>query len=281
MTGKWHDPVFSLRRQADLVKLARRHGVEELLPHTVKGTEERIRKRVENGLRVKGTGIGQRVKGKESERTLKGRYVTMHCSWRSLLLGVWNRSRASLLTMMFCRLEKRRQAMLDMPQMIQTWKEVSYCCSNYLCNVLTLFLERTWSWVEEVAEIGWHAVEGRSWLQPIRRSLLVEILYVFGLAWVTALDVLITYQLCISMDVHGLQQRQINRIHISSVSNSAWLSIALLLLLDGYLRSEDYTTIQGNITQIVSHGYLAASDLGTNDPPITSVSKRSRKQIKS
>ncbi|KUJ22477.1 uncharacterized protein LY89DRAFT_607087 [Mollisia scopiformis] len=93
VTGRWHDPVFSLRRQADLVKLARKYGVEELLPYTVKGTEERIRKRVENGLRVKGTGVGQRVKGKESERTLKG------------------------------RLEKRRQAMLEMPQMIQTWKE--------------------------------------------------------------------------------------------------------------------------------------------------------------
>jgi len=75
VTGRWHDPVFSLRRQADLVKLARQHGVEELLPHTVKGTEERLRKRMENGLRVKGTGVGQRVKGKESERTLKGRYV--------------------------------------------------------------------------------------------------------------------------------------------------------------------------------------------------------------
>ncbi|TVY83455.1 54S ribosomal protein L25 [Lachnellula suecica] len=93
ITGKWHDPVFSLRRQADLVKLAREHGVEELLPPTVKGTAERIRRRTENGLRVKGTGVGQRVKGKESERTLKG------------------------------RLEKRRQAMLEMPQMVQTWKE--------------------------------------------------------------------------------------------------------------------------------------------------------------
>ncbi|KAH8814047.1 hypothetical protein F5882DRAFT_63420 [Hyaloscypha sp. PMI_1271] len=93
VTGKWHDPVFSLRRQAELVKLARQHGVEELLPYTVKGTEERLRRRAENGLRVKGTGVGQRVKGKESERTLKG------------------------------RLEKRRQAMLEMPQMIQTWKE--------------------------------------------------------------------------------------------------------------------------------------------------------------
>jgi large subunit ribosomal protein L25 len=65
--------VFSLRRQADLVKLARKYGVEELLPYTVKGTEVRLQRRIENGLRVKGTGVGQRVKGKELERTLKGR----------------------------------------------------------------------------------------------------------------------------------------------------------------------------------------------------------------
>ncbi|KAL2072547.1 hypothetical protein VTL71DRAFT_11890 [Oculimacula yallundae] len=93
ITGKYHDPVFSLRRQADLLKLARKSGVEELMPFSIKSTQERLRKREENGLRVKGTGIGQRVKGKESERTLKG------------------------------RLEKRRKAMLEMPQMIQTWKE--------------------------------------------------------------------------------------------------------------------------------------------------------------
>ncbi|MCJ1366512.1 hypothetical protein MMC16_005641 [Acarospora aff. strigata] len=92
-TGRWHDPVFSLRRQADLVKMARQHGVEELLPFTVKGTQERLRRREENGLRVKGTGVGQKVKGKAWERTLKG------------------------------RLERRRQAMLEMPKMIQTWKE--------------------------------------------------------------------------------------------------------------------------------------------------------------
>ncbi|TKA75603.1 hypothetical protein B0A49_03865 [Cryomyces minteri] len=93
ITGRWHNPVFSLRRQAELVKLAKQHGVEELLPYTVKGTEERTRRREEHGLRVKGTGVGQRVKGKEWERTLKG------------------------------RLEKRRQAMLQMPGMIQQWKE--------------------------------------------------------------------------------------------------------------------------------------------------------------
>lgn len=85
VTGKWHDPVFSLRRQADLCKLARQHGVEELLPLSVKSTEEKLRKRMENGLRVKGTGVGQRVKGKESERTLKSRYV-----WLSHLMD-WSK----------------------------------------------------------------------------------------------------------------------------------------------------------------------------------------------
>ena len=94
VTGNWHDPIYSLRRQADLVKMARVHGVEELLPFTVKGTQERIRRREEHGLRVKGTGVGQKVKGKYWERTIKG------------------------------RLEKRRQAMLEMPKMIREWKQV-------------------------------------------------------------------------------------------------------------------------------------------------------------
>ncbi|KAL2057230.1 hypothetical protein ABVK25_002283 [Lepraria finkii] len=95
-SGKWHDPVYSLRRQADLVKMARAHGVEELLPYTVKGTEERIAKRQEHGLRVKGTGVGQKVKGKQWERTMKG------------------------------RLEKRRQAMLEMPKLVQQWKQLGH-----------------------------------------------------------------------------------------------------------------------------------------------------------
>lgn len=43
-----------------------------------------------------------------------------------------------------CRLEKRRQAMLEMPQMIQTWKEVSifpsleqHTVADYLCREVT------------------------------------------------------------------------------------------------------------------------------------------------
>ena len=94
VTGAWHGPVYSLRRQADLVKMARNHGVEELLPHTTKKTEERLKKREQHGLRVRGTGVGQKVKGKAHERTLQA------------------------------RLNRRKQAMLQMPAMIQQWKEV-------------------------------------------------------------------------------------------------------------------------------------------------------------
>lgn len=73
VTGRWHGPLYSLKRQAELVKLARLHGVEELLPYTVKGTEERLRRKDEHGLRVKGTGVGQKVRGKAWERLLKGK----------------------------------------------------------------------------------------------------------------------------------------------------------------------------------------------------------------
>lgn len=75
VTGKWQDPVVSYRRQAELVKMAREHGVEELLPQTTKGTEYRLAHRVEHGLRVKGTGVGQKVKGHIHERHMIAKYV--------------------------------------------------------------------------------------------------------------------------------------------------------------------------------------------------------------
>lgn len=93
-TGRWHPPIYSLRRQADLVKMARAHGVEDLLPYTKKSTAERRRIRDERGLRIQGTGEGQKVKGHIWERTMNS------------------------------RLEKRRQAMREMPRMIQEWKQV-------------------------------------------------------------------------------------------------------------------------------------------------------------
>lgn len=75
VTGKWQDPVYSLRRQAELVHMARQHGVEDLLPETTKGTEYRLARRVEHGLRVKGTGVGQKVKGHAHERHMIAKYV--------------------------------------------------------------------------------------------------------------------------------------------------------------------------------------------------------------
>lgn len=75
VTGRWQDPVYSQRRQAELVKMAREHGIEELLPETTKGTEYRLAHRVEHGLRVKGTGVGQKVKGHIHERHMIAKYV--------------------------------------------------------------------------------------------------------------------------------------------------------------------------------------------------------------
>lgn len=75
MTNKWQDPVYSQRRQAQLVQMAREHGVEHLLPETRKGTEYRLAHRVEHGLRVKGTGVGQSVKGHIHERHMIAKYV--------------------------------------------------------------------------------------------------------------------------------------------------------------------------------------------------------------
>lgn len=94
-TGERRHPIYSLRRQADLVKMARANGVEELLPYTSKGTDARIERRAKHGLRVKGTGVGQKVKGKKWERMMRG------------------------------KLEKTKEAMEGMPKLIQEWKEVS------------------------------------------------------------------------------------------------------------------------------------------------------------
>ena len=128
VTGAWHGPVFSLRRQADLVKLARNHGIEELLPHTIKKTEERLKKREQHGLRVRGTGVGQKVKGKAHERTLK------------------------------TRLDRRKQAMLQMPAMIQQWKEVRPLSLLYEGRRTNIRSGRTRTWLEEMAKMISHGL---------------------------------------------------------------------------------------------------------------------------
>lgn len=94
-TGNWHAPTYSLRRQSILFKLAQQQGVIPLMPLCPKHPEVKAAKR-EEGLKMKGTGVGQRVKGKKWERTLRG------------------------------RLEERRRAMEGMPEMIREWKRLGH-----------------------------------------------------------------------------------------------------------------------------------------------------------
>ena len=64
-----------------------------MMPLSNKHPEVKELKREEQGLRVQGTGVGKKVKGKKWERTLRG------------------------------RLEERRKAMESMLEMIRHWKE--------------------------------------------------------------------------------------------------------------------------------------------------------------
>lgn len=106
-TGKWHDPVYSLRRQAELVKMAKEHGVEGLLPESTKSSEYRLARRVEFGLRVKGTGVGQRVKGHAYERQILQKYVGLFVLAEKAL--VWN----GLLTLFVQDAEEERGHVTD------------------------------------------------------------------------------------------------------------------------------------------------------------------------
>jgi hypothetical protein len=104
------------------VKLAKKHGVEELLPPGKKATEYKAVRLAEVGLRVRGTGIGQKVKGHQWERAM---------AWK---------------------LEQRRKAMLKMPAMIREWKQVSGIRPpRLLCCAATDLLYSTFSAVTDVA----------------------------------------------------------------------------------------------------------------------------------
>jgi large subunit ribosomal protein L25 len=106
---KWIGPRYGLRQQADLVKLAIKYNVEPLLPPSIKSTEYKAARLAERGLAIKGTGIGQKVKGHKWERTMEA------------------------------RLEDRRKAMEGMPEMIRQWKQVSISRISSSRTELTLF----------------------------------------------------------------------------------------------------------------------------------------------
>lgn len=134
----------------------------DLLPWTIKKPGEKAARRLETGLIVKGTGEGQKVKGKMWERTLKG------------------------------RLEMRRQAMLNMPAMIQEWKQVSFVVIMGVTSICADCVRRkdmdvvgrsgrvgkrrdrrssTWVW-EHVWRVGSASIH--EWRFGIRPSCMVE-----------------------------------------------------------------------------------------------------------
>lgn len=124
-TGKWMGPKYGLRIQADLVKLAKKYGVEDLLPPGRKSTAFKQQRLIEHGLRIRGTGEGQQVKGHKWERTQGA------------------------------RLEKRREAMENMPALIREWQSVSIYFEpsiTFKRSSLTINLERAWQRLEEVSE---------------------------------------------------------------------------------------------------------------------------------
>ncbi|KAI5838957.1 hypothetical protein DFP73DRAFT_484838 [Morchella snyderi] len=92
LTGKWHNPKYSLRRQKELVKAAHDCGVEELLPETVKAAAARAA-RAEVGPRLKRM---LTPKGKGWERALRA------------------------------KLEVRKKAMEGMPKLIDKWRKLGH-----------------------------------------------------------------------------------------------------------------------------------------------------------
>jgi large subunit ribosomal protein L25 len=91
-TGRWSGARISLRNQADLVKLAKKHNIEDLLPPGRKSTAFKDARILQRGLRVKGTGEGETVKGHQWERRLPG------------------------------LLEKRKKALEEMPALVREWQ---------------------------------------------------------------------------------------------------------------------------------------------------------------
>ena len=92
VNGHWSSPRIGLRIQADLFKLARAANVEQLMPPSRKSTAFKEERTLKRGLRIRGTGIGQEVKGHKEERS--------HAS----------------------AMERKRKALIEMPALVREWK---------------------------------------------------------------------------------------------------------------------------------------------------------------
>lgn len=57
--------------------MARKYGLQDLLPPSKKDAEAKLARRVALGFRGKGTGVGEKVKGHKHERMLGAKYVIL------------------------------------------------------------------------------------------------------------------------------------------------------------------------------------------------------------
>lgn len=101
-TGRWRGAPISLRRQADLFKLARFYGVEPLLPASRKSTQFKEQRLLDRAAGITGEGI--KVRGMKG--TGEGDKVKGH---------IWERQMGGML-------EKRIAAMEKMPELIREWR---------------------------------------------------------------------------------------------------------------------------------------------------------------
>lgn len=117
ITGRWHNPKYSLRRQKELVKLSQDYGVEELLPPTVKSSVARA-ERAALGPRLRRM---MTPKGKGWERSLRSKYVYSRPRWVRRVGMSANGVRRGA-----GRLEVRTKAMEGMPALIEKWRKLGH-----------------------------------------------------------------------------------------------------------------------------------------------------------
>lgn len=101
-TGRWRGAQVSLRRQAELFKLARYYGVEPLLPASRKSTQFKEQRLLERAAGLTAEGVAVRgIKGTGEGDKVKGH--------------IWERRMGSVL-------ERRIAAMEKMPELIREWR---------------------------------------------------------------------------------------------------------------------------------------------------------------
>lgn len=173
VTGRWQDPAYSQRRQAELVKMAHDHGVQELLPETAKSKESRLAHRIEHGLRVKGTGVGQKVKGRLHERHMIARLVLVLAGRTDVCVPLRRDTVANMKTTEWSRGER---PCWKCPSSSRLGRRYARTTIIYVWNVLMLTLSLDWQEkLDKIPEINRHS---QSPSQPCIKTKVMNSVYI-------------------------------------------------------------------------------------------------------